>query len=543
MAQYTAISIRSKGESRATTLVMPVVKSISRTTQASLTEISTMVYGYRNNFCMDLGTKRSFSIKFERVNPFPYDDSSDDYADSEKWSNGKWYRMLEKLLDRWQNLCVDPSNPSELAGGFRFLHIPEDETLYPRIDGNVFMVGNLNMSYKATQMMEFTLPLTLSRMTGSTKPVEQVTLTLVTEDIVDKTTQTDTVKVPKGYETSVPRCPDGWTKYQPGRIFQYWTDSDGNRLNEGEMHIWNADATLTAVWKGALAVNVYSLQGNQQALDLISRTDAWGSSMKASDDTSVVPDGATRAIAYLVGAGGGAGGGYVQSTGIETIGKRWWRPGGGGGAGQFVKTDEISVTPGAPIEVWLGVPGSGGTNISNTNGGNGGPTYIKYNGSDWTGGVTRAEGGKGGKSMSNGGAGGAEYWSGGSYDEGSMNGADGSTGGENTTDNAGKGGTGSEYTEGKVDYYRYGGCGGGATDFKYRFYTETQGWMPGPDSDYFYRSRGGNGQSYTPGTGESTPAMDGYLGGGGGSGWKKGNAVSRSGIGGFGIAIVIFYEG
>lgn len=521
MASQTTISIQYKGQSRQT-LTMPPVKSISSSTNASLTEISTMIYGYRNNFCMDLGTTRRITVRFERVNPFPYNDNS---SDSTKWSNGKWYRHLESMLDKWQNLCVD--SKGELAGGFTFTHIPEDTTLYPTINGNVFLTGNLNMRYKNLQTIEFSLPMVLSRMTGETTPVATVTLTLKTTSLIDGKEVTEPYKVPKGYETNVPLCPDGWDEYQPGRVFMGWTDEKGERLDVGDVHTWDDDATLTARWKGVYAVEFVDTFNNGTPVVL------------------TVPVGASRAMAYLVGAGGGAGGAGVGATGTDIAGKRYYYVGGGGGSGQVVQTSEIPVQPGAKIEVYIGKAGSAGRNSSGTgsqtDGGDGGSTRITYEGAEWTGGGI-AQGGKGGAKHVNRdlwGVGGSQYNPGGTNDGNtSMNGSDGSFGAPNIESNVGKGGKGQEITGDRFDSFQYGGNGGGAASFRYRFYCDRdEAWAPGPDGTTFFESVGGDGQDRVDGT----PATDGKYGGGGGSGWKT-DGMS-SGAGGNGCAIIVYYEG
>lgn len=529
MASQTIISIQYKGQARQT-LTMPPVRSISTSTSASLTEISTMVYGYRNNFCMDLGTTRRITVRFERVNPFPYDDSSRDTA---MWSNGKWYRYLESMLDKWQNLCVD--SKGELAGGFIFVHTPEDTSLYPMISGNVFLTGNLNMRYKNLQTIEFSLPMVLSRMTGETTPVETVTLTLTTISLIDGREISETYKAPKGYEISVPPCPDGWDEYQPGRAFMGWTDEDGVRLDMGNVHTWDGDATLTARWKG-----VYAVEFVEYTEDL---PDFWIQPISPAI-TLTVPVGASRAMAYLVGAGGGAGGAGIGSTGSDNAGKRYYYKGGGGGSGQVLQTMEIPVQPGAKIEVGIGIGGTGGRNASGSgaqsDGEDGGPTIIYYNGAEWPGGGT-AQGGKCGAKHVKGswGVGGAQYNAGGTNNgDESVNGSDGSTGTPNIASNVGKGGKGREYSEGRFDYFKYGGNGGGAASFRYRFYCDRdEAWAPGPDGTTFFESVGGNGQDYV----DETPATDGKYGGGGGSGWKTDSM--NSGAGGNGCAIIVYYEG
>lgn len=539
MASQTTISIQYKGQARQT-LTMPPVRSISTSTSASLTEISTMVYGYRNNFCMDLGTTRRITVRFERVNPFPYNDNS---SDTTMWSNGKWYRHLESMLDKWQNLCVD--SKGELAGGFTFTHIPEDTSLYPVINGNVFLTGNLSMRYKNLQTIEFSLPMVLSRMTGETAQVETVTLTLRTTDLETGRTIETSQQVPKGYETNVPGCPEGWGQYQPGRVFMGWTDEDGINLHVGAVHTWGKDATLVARWKGVYAVEFIEYTG----------TTASGEDGNHWVKNVTVPTGVTRAMAYVVGAGGGAGGGYnARSNADPSATPRYYTfVGGGGGAGEFLQTAEIAVLPGKTITVRLGLGGAGGQNgalAAVSSGEDGADTILEYDGAEWPGGGT-ARGGEGGKKpdTSTGIAqGGTRYYAGGTSDRDSLNGSSGSGASESLPPYGGNGGNGIEEASETTDlvYVRYGGNGGGTSPLYHRIFCDsTDTWMP-PDKQIsstvsvrmYYESEGGDGYDYYS---SYDPTMDGVNGGGGGSGY--GLSVLNAGRGGNGCVLIMYYEG
>ena len=509
--------IQKKG-GREKTIEMPTVVSIDYSIQSNLTEISTMIYGYKNNFCMDLGNTLRLNVKFERINPQPYSDGSD-YP--EVWSNGKWYRYLEECLDYWQNLGMDPKNPSVQTGGFRFEYTPDDLDLYPALAYNVFMVGNLNMTYKSVQKMQFTLPLVASRMIGKAEPVETVTLTLETDIEDTASTYSESYIVPKGFNVATPNCPESFYKYQPGKVFTGWKDSSGTEYVAGSSNVWTKNTTLRAMWKGAEYVYVYD-----------------SSEDVGKEISLIVPDGVTRAMAYIVGGGGGAGGANVAATGTDISGDRIFRPGGGGGAGQARELSERTVSPGDILTIYIGDGGTGGTNKTedespfSTNGGAGEDTYIRVNGVGWDG---IAKGGDGGKASYNGGAGGQNYQAGGSYDDSILDGADGVTSSPNVDENIGKGGKGTEYKSGvggKKSYYKHGGNGGGAAAFRYMF-RDNKG-NKYPDSGY-YESIGGDGQDYST----DSYAEDGTLGGGGGSGHKSDS--KRSGVGGHGAAIVVFY--
>ncbi|MGN0138354.1 MAG: hypothetical protein ACI381_07100, partial [Candidatus Methanomethylophilaceae archaeon] len=224
------LRIRRKGAASETVIDLPPIQTFEYSFQSNLTEISTMVYGYRNNFCMDLGNTMRINVSFERINPQPYDDSS---RDPNMWSNGKWYRHLESCLDYWQNNAMDVDQPSVQAGGARFEFVPDDLELFPTQGYNVFVIGNLNMTYKTVQTMTFIIPMVASRMIGNPKPLEKVTLYLRTYVMNTETIFKTDVEVPKGYNVPVPECPSAFYDKQPGKIFLGWVDESGRAYSAG----------------------------------------------------------------------------------------------------------------------------------------------------------------------------------------------------------------------------------------------------------------------------------------------------------------------
>lgn len=188
-------------------LALPCIQSIQDSVSNSLSEISTVAYGYENRFIMDVGTTRSISIKISRINPPDYYDGfseADDpteYYDSagrlltgaehpskknkffyaDHWSNSKWYAMLRQELNFWQN-SLNANNKS-VYGGVQIYYSPpalnplevESPTMatlsssrpfYPNMLYNVFMTGSISPSYNG-QMMTLSIPLTLSKMVTS----------------------------------------------------------------------------------------------------------------------------------------------------------------------------------------------------------------------------------------------------------------------------------------------------------------------------------------------------------------------------------------
>lgn len=513
---------------------LPLIKSIETDVNVSLTEISTMVFGYRNNFCMDMGTMQKFTLKVERVNPSPYNDYSSDPA---KWSNGKWYRWLEDQLDFWQNFGKD-YNTGESSGGFLLELSSPDSSLFPSFRKNVFLSGSLNMTYSGLQMITVTLPLQVARMTGTTAAVASVTLTLVTEDIVDGGTKTAYATVSKDFEVSVPSLPSGWDQYQPGKVFKGWRGSSGTMYPYGTSHTWSEPETLTAVWTGAAIVKAY--------------TYATAYSGSAYGDLKyTVPSGVTRATVYAVGGGGGAGGGS-RSPPVASIDAYNYGCGGGGGSGEAVISRDTVVQEGDVFEFALGVGGTGGEfrDGAGTNGGDGKPTRVLLNGSL----LVEAMGGKGGRRFGDGGAGGQQYNAGGTIVETPGRSGDGAYASPNVSSNAGRGGSG--YKGSTMIWHSTGGGGGGAASFRYRFATGST-WHPGPAAGNYYESKGGDGMSVLARDNIERYAADGTVGGGGGSGWVEshsdeaqmcaqvlgsGSIIDRqAGYGGMGAVIIVMY--
>lgn len=68
-------------------LDMPMVQSIEENDTATLAEISTIIYGFEDNFVMDVGVVQRYTVDFLRVQP---SESKNDSPDPSKWSNGYW---------------------------------------------------------------------------------------------------------------------------------------------------------------------------------------------------------------------------------------------------------------------------------------------------------------------------------------------------------------------------------------------------------------------------------------------------------------------
>lgn len=483
-------------------LEIPIVTSVERTVNVNLTEMPTLIYGYRNNFCMDLGATEKVTFKCERNNPMNYSDSSSDPA---KWSNGKWYRHLEDLFDRWQNFGLNASG--EQTGGCTLSFDPEDETLLAPMKGNAFLVGALSPDY-SVQKLTFSLPMQFATMKpGSSGSAERVTLTLVNE-LDDGSTLRTTVTVLKGYPQTVP-LPDGWAETHENDEFLGWR-AGSETIPAGGTYTFMTDTTLTAVWNSAVYAYFF-----------------------ATTNQLTVPSNVNYAKITLVGGGGGGGGSgaYRQATLLPF----YWFMGGGGGSGDVTEIG-MEVSPGDILAVECGEGGTGGTNYldgyssttSPTNGGGGGATYLRRNGSQ----EAYANGGQGGRAASprnqTHGAGGSTYAAGGTHTASRDSGGDGTYLSPNIADNAGKGAADHTVTSSdNVPTYMRGGCGGGAA----AFYAS-----PKAMNGRVVASKGGNG--WIPAS--ETDATDGENGGGGGSG-RIANS-RRAGVGGSGCALILLFR-
>ncbi len=463
----------------------------------------TLIYGAQNNFCMDLGATEKITLKCERNNPFPYDDSSDDPDD---WSNGKWYRHLENIFDRWQNFG---KQNGEWTGGVILLFESIDASLYPDLTCNVFLSGSIGLSYNV-QKISFNLPFQLGNMQMKDVEVKYVTLTL--KSASDSGPKTETVQVLPNTPQQVP-FPEEWNNTMvEGKIFIGWRiASTGKFIVDGSTWTFGSDETLDAVWKGAIFAKAFY-----------------------DDEKYLITCKANRMMVYAVGGGGGGGGSVSFSITWGSSFASYQSIGGGGGAGQTA-IQEVEVKPNTYIYVTIGTGGSGGTNESTqiglkqpTAGGNGNDTIVDYENTV----IVRARGGSGGGAAYNpgnplkgqDGAAGSQYVSGGTA------GKDGSCAEPNIYENRGLGGT-----DGRNDYGTLrGGAGGGAAAFRYAaVYGSTR--LP-PEG--FFASRGGNGISYD-GSKVVREPWTGTFGAGGGSGYVY-NGTAADGSRGF--VLIVFYN-
>lgn len=502
---YLAVRTSSGSE----TFYLPPITSIDSQIYASLSELPTVVLGYQNNFCIDLGTYQKISLTMKRDNPASYNDNQESNPDL--WSNGKWYRHLEGLMNFWQNFGLDPRLGTK-TGGFIFDFTPSDTTLYRPIHKNVFLNGSLSLQYSTTYMV-VQMNLTVARMAGgSSSSGSTVTITMHSRTPSGSNFNTISSTVAQGILQQIPRVPADWEQEwnSVGYTFQGWDTSPSatNVVYEAyEPITLNNDIDLYAVWSSNI-VHVEVFPAGRQY---------------------TVPSGLgiSRVDVIAVGGGGGAGGSGSGARGTA---------GGGGGAGEVRYGTGYGITAGEVISVTIGGGGAHGDNGSEWtpdyggDGADGVTTTVTVPGQATPVTARGGQGGKGGRPYNNGGyaSGGQLYYPGGGSQLGS-NGEDGQTG---STDEDDWGVTTGDPGRGFVsDSTLYGcGAGGGASDFCINYNLST--------GTYRYHSKGGDGGGYlSDGTQMIHATTPEYGGGGGSDPW----GTATSGANGF--VVLLFYRG
>lgn len=330
-------------------LYLPIIKKISDTMSASLVEMDTILFGYRNKFVMDMGTKQSFTLSCERITPADYDDTSDDPA---KFSNAKWWQYFSDFIDFWQNRGRDESG--ELTGGFRFGLIPyrewkRDENLagtYPEIFKNVFVAGSVSMNM-VVDKLTFSLPLTVASM----KVTPQIpTWSIILEDIIDGEVVRFEVTSPKGLALLLPAPPKEWSdahlNMSSPQSFRTWIYNEGDLSEEYPAGTpfpyasYETPPVFRAAWRTTTCIMVY--YSTMDDVEYVQTTKTY------SKKTSI--------YAKLIGGGasGSSGIGSYDATWMvyEAIG------GGGGGACPTVEDAAFVVEEGDTITIRVGMGSS-----------------------------------------------------------------------------------------------------------------------------------------------------------------------------------------
>lgn len=220
-----------------TSLTLPNVQSIEETDSAMLSEISTIIYGYYNNFVMDLGTVQKYSIVIKRVQPENVlDDTNFDHQ--LRWSNGHWFTMLKKFTNVWQNLTwgniiKDGHTMRARTGGFEFHFAPCSQIgtdLYPEIDRIVFIGGAMTTSFSRNpQIMTVTIPLSVGTMVRSEQmPGSHMVLFDPGADGAQLGLSAFQSTFPEGLRFVAPMIPKKWIMGASGLAFGHWTGIYGD---------------------------------------------------------------------------------------------------------------------------------------------------------------------------------------------------------------------------------------------------------------------------------------------------------------------------
>ncbi len=463
-------------------IYLPNITSIEATISAQLTEIPTIVFGVDNNFVMDLGTYKTYTITVERATPNDYNDAS---SDPEDWSNGKWYTFLEKFWDFWQNMTY--GKDGKLLGGIHFEYFPGDEGGYPHISENVFLQGSLSASF-SVQRLKVSMTLLVGCVAIDDSGLDdQIPVTFQLSDDVSYLRY-----AVKGAQIQLSAPPANQLSKLPsdGRQFRSWT-YNGTKYDVGAILTVEEDMVFVANWRFPGLLRVYDT---------------------AKDDTCTVPAGYNNCTAIIVGGGGAGGNAYAHSAlyGIYPCGA-------GGGSGE-VATYSFGVVEGATINVHVGAGG--------TKGGDGGTSSVEYG----TLVAMTAGGGLSGDDGVNYAStsvkGGQKYIKGGDTNI-DLKGYGGD--GEESAGISGKGAIGSQ----RSGHWHQGGCGGGAADLNVTIYDPEAG------ESRTFQSIGGDGAT------DSTTPNAGKYGGGGGSSSLRSTYNPNSygsGAGGDGLILLSLFK-
>ena len=387
-------------------LPLPSIQSIEDEITSSLTEISTIIYGFDDNFVMDLGTTQRYTVTLRRVQPanainavLPESYKAIDWSQSHDWSNGTWLRALEAFIDGWQNLNWgmidtdgDGTKEKVRSGGFRLQFWPPKERLrgysdiyrdlYPEIDCMGFIAGTISPRFSGNnlQYLDVTIPLTVASMVRTAQNSGKGRVTYDSGIGLG----TFTHRLPQNMLDTVPSPPIRWAM-QSNKFFIYWRGSDGHTYRIGDKA--ESGLTLTAVWEDATHVEAY-LEPPQSG---------------EGPYIFELPSSGYKFIqAWVVGGGGPGARGTLMDFGNNG--------GGGGGSGDFVITNlhipdavsKLAIYPGKGgySEV---VPGLAGTVRTY----NGSESYVAIVSDDKVGTVlVRAGGGQTGYFKTGGAAGG-----------------------------------------------------------------------------------------------------------------------------------------
>ena len=396
---------------------LPHITNITKTHRVETANTHILCKKAEDRYIIDLGTVERYNVTLTRTNNEALSNTQA-VTTQETWANGRWLKELQAFLDIWQNLTANRSYPEgrQRTGGFRFVYQSPDTTLFPSIDKNVYIEGDINTRYDVDKLT-LTIPMVVASMTAKDGSSNEAaadwavyysdvnkTNALITQPIRDSSPFI-TAKFPYIAGQDIPTAwigvaADGTTSRFSAQAYYDQTQIKKYLKNAGGYFYPFIPQTIAFIAivpdaNGAPSVQYYdrvsegptiSLSGNTVTVDMTEAT-------TASPTIQVI----------AVGGGGGAGG-YVDGM-SETI-KRdglYRRTGsgangGGGGAAHF---DMDSFTPTSSIVTFtitsIGRGGHGGSFRSGSDGGKGRPgTETKLTWSGKLTGPLTAAGGAGG---------------------------------------------------------------------------------------------------------------------------------------------------
>jgi uncharacterized repeat protein (TIGR02543 family) len=357
-------------------LYLPTITDIEDNITATLVEMDTVMFGYKNRFVMDTGVKQSFSVTVERVNPIDYDDEQDSNTTEEgpksldvsKFSNSKWWDFFIGFINFWQNNGYSRPTETETrrTGGFKFVYGPsgKDEELselFPRIEKNVFISGQVSV-HMGPGKMRFTLPLVVATMDPSATSHTWEAKFRASEGS-DKTISIQTtIGLPMRFPSSDPLWDAVEANKSDPRAFSYWMkvgDTTGTKYYAGDELPYegsydNTPPEFYAVWESVTETRIYIIK----------------------DGVKEYPFTADKACTIHATLYGGGGTGGLGISGQHTPGS-WastdWEAGGGGGASP-VTSASYYLTKGQKLII--GVGAGGGVEDKGTAEFDGKPSYI-----------------------------------------------------------------------------------------------------------------------------------------------------------------------
>ena len=373
---------------------LPNIQSIEETDSVQLTEMSSIVYGFDNNFVMDTGVTQRFTVDFIRVQPTSVNNSGDN---PERWSNGYWFMKLKEFLDGWQNLnsgTVDGGTTVVRTGGFRMVISPTREVLrsgtqadysmlYPDIDRTGFIIGNVTMTQSGNnlQYLKVTIPFVVGSMIRQVQPVggHEVSLVSTADDL------SKTMIFPVDFDFPAPSVPSSWLASIGSRVFAGWTYQDAQsqdvEVQTNELVPSDVDE-LEVEWGEPIWIRkvVYS--------DMPSN--GYGTLTFSSLGIDSILSSVKRIRIWAVGGGGGGASGSSNETLY-----------GGGGSGGYADVTfgvDLSLYNRFVIQI-----GKGGAGEQGGKGGDGGGSSLTLGGTQAELKLVEVEGGSGGRLRGQGG--------------------------------------------------------------------------------------------------------------------------------------------